>query len=247
MKGIILAGGKGTRLYPLTYTISKQLLPVYNKPMIHYPIQTLKDMGITDMLIITADERQCELFKNQLQDGEEYGLNFEYTVQESPGGLPEAFIIGEKFIGENQGVTLILGDNVFINNNKIDAKLNTIFTYKVKNPSSYGVAEVDDSGKLINIVEKPTEFVSDTAVVGLYVFSHSVIELAKNLKPSKRGELEIVDLIKQLDEKEGINVKELDGFWFDCGTHDDLLDCSNLIATIEHRTDKKVGLTKQTL
>jgi glucose-1-phosphate thymidylyltransferase len=139
---------------------------------------------------------------------------------------------------------LILGDNVFITNTQYQPKPNTIFTYKVKNPSAYGVAEIDSSGKLINIVEKPKEYVSDDAVVGLYVFTNTAIEIAKQLKPSNRGELEIVDLIRELNNREELTVKELDGFWFDCGTHNDLLDCANLVATIEHRTNKIVGLSE---
>ena len=242
MKGIVLAGGKGTRLYPLTHTISKQLLPVYNKPMIYYPLQTLKDMGITEVLIITADLQQCRLFQDQLKDGSQYGLTLEYAIQEKPGGLPEAFIIGEDFIGVNEDVALILGDNVFISNKEFKAEANTIFTYKVKNPSAYGVAEVDENGNLIRIVEKPKEYVSDTAVVGLYVFTHAAISLAKGLEPSERGELEIVDLISKLNDEEGLSIQELDGFWFDCGNHDDLLECANLVKAIEHRTNKKVGL-----
>lgn len=242
MKGIVLAGGRGTRLYPLTQTISKQLLPVYNKPMIYYPLQTLKDMGVTEILIITADPQQCRLFQDQLKDGKQYGLNLEYAIQQTPGGLPEAFIIGEHFIGVNDDVVLILGDNVFISNKKIKAEANTIFTYKVKNPSAYGVAQLDDQNNLIEIVEKPSEFISDNAVVGLYVFTHAAVGLAKGLEPSKRGELEIVDLISKLNEEEGLTVEELDGFWFDCGNHEDLLECANLVKAIEHRTNKKVGL-----
>ena len=243
MKGIILAGGKGTRLHPLTKTISKQLLPVYNKPMIYYPLQTLKDMGITEILVITADKQQKELFQKQLKHGEDFGLKLGYAVQENPNGLPEAFIIGEDFINGDD-VALILGDNVFITNTQYQPKPNTIFTYKVKNPSAYGVAEIDSSGKLVNIVEKPKEYVSDDAVVGLYVFTNTAIEIAKQLKPSNRGELEIVDLIRELNNREELTVKELDGFWFDCGTHNDLLDCANLVATIEHRTNKIVGLSE---
>jgi glucose-1-phosphate thymidylyltransferase len=211
--------------------------------MIYYPLQTLKDMGIREILIITADSQQCRLFQNQLRHGEPYGLKIEYAIQENPGGLPEAFIIGENFIG-NDDVTLILGDNVFITNSEIKAIPNTIYTYKVKNPSAYGVAEIDDEGKLINIIEKPAEYVSDKAVVGLYVFTNIAIKLAKGLTPSKRGELEIVDLIKKIDDAEGISVQEFEGFWFDCGTHNDLLDCANLVATIEHRTNKIVGLSE---
>ena len=243
-KGIVLAGGKGTRLFPTTMAISKQLHSVYNKPMIYYPLQTLKDMGITQILIITSDALQCRLFQEQLKDGEEYGLQLQYAIQNKPGGLPEAFIIGESFIGACDDVALILGDNVFITNKKLKAEPNTIYTYKVKNPSAYGVAEIDETGSLLNIVEKPTDFVSYNAVVGLYVFSRTAIAIAKGLELSARGELEIVDLISKLNEEEGLTVQELDGFWFDCGNHDDLLDCANLIRTIEHRTEQKIGLHK---
>jgi len=243
MKGIVLAGGFGTRLYPMTYAISKQMLPVYNKPMIYYPLQTLRNMGIVDILLISANEDQCNIYKKQLGDGSEYGLNLEYKIQPHPGGLPEAFILGEEFIGEDD-VTLILGDNIFITNDKLPTQPNTIFTYKVKRPELYGVAEVDDDGNLINIIEKPKTFISDKAVVGLYIFRNIAIDISKKLKPSTRGELEIVDLIREIDSLEGVDVKELNGFWFDCGNPDDLLDCSNLVATIERRTDQKVGLIK---
>ena len=242
LKGIVLAGGKGTRLHPLTHTISKQLLPVYNKPMIYYPLQTLKDMGVSEILIITADAQQCRLFQDQLKNSEKHGLKLEYAIQEKPGGLPEAFIIGEHFIGASDDVALILGDNVFITNKELKAEPNTIFTYKVKNPSAYGVAKLDEKNNLVDIVEKPKEYVSDNAVVGLYVFTRAAVSLAKSLKPSERGELEIVDLISKLNEEEGLTVEELDGFWFDCGNPDDLLECANLVKAIEHRTNKKVGL-----
>ena len=243
-KGIVLAGGKGTRLYPTTLAISKQLHSVYNKPMIYYPLDTLKKLGIVDILIITADPQQCRLFQDQLKDGSEFGLNLTYTIQDKPGGLPEAFIIGEKFIGEDN-VTLILGDNVFILNELIDPTPNTIYTYKVKNPSAYGVAVCTDDNIIIDIVEKPEVFISDDAVVGLYTFTKHAVEIAKTLKPSARGEIEIVDLIKQLDRWEGVSVEPLNGFWFDCGSHDDLLDCANLVRTIEHRTGKTVGLSNE--
>lgn len=239
-KGIVLAGGKGTRLYPLTQCISKQLLPVYNKPMIYYPLQTLKDMGIVDILIITADEVQCRLFQEQLKDGSQYGLNLTYMIQEAPNGLPEAFIIGEKFIGDSD-VVLILGDNVFILNAPLSADPNTIFTYQVKDPAAYGVVDVEN-GVLKRIVEKPKEFVSTNAVVGLYSFTNTAVRLAKELTPSARGELEIVDLIRNLNSIESVKIKPLDGFWFDCGTHQDLLECANLIEAIEHRTTRIIGL-----
>jgi glucose-1-phosphate thymidylyltransferase len=239
-KGIVLAGGKGTRLYPLTYTISKQLLPVYNKPMIYYPLQTLKSMGITDIMIITADCVQLKLFQEQLRFGEDYGLKLQYRIQDQPRGLADAFIIGEEFIG-NDDVVLILGDNVFIEHQKLIPVPNTIFTYKVKDPSAYGVVKFTDKG-IETIVEKPTEYISDDAVVGLYMFKPTCIQYAKDLKPSKRGELEIVDLIKIINKEEGIKVQQLDGFWFDCGTHNDLLECGNLVEAIENRSNRKVGL-----
>lgn len=239
-KGIILAGGKGTRLYPLTHTISKQLLPVYNKPMIYYPFKTLLDMGIRDILIITADEMQCALFREQFRYLEFSNINIQFKVQPNPGGIPEAFILGEEFIGDDD-VTLVLGDNVIITPNKLTAKPNTIFTYKVKNPRAYGVAVLKDK-ELVYVVEKPTSFISDNAIIGLYVFSNEAVKIAKTLKPSNRGEIEIVDLIRELNDIDKVNVEELDGFWFDCGTHDDLLECANLVKAIEQRTNKTVGL-----
>jgi len=240
MKGIVLAGGKGSRLYPLTHTVSKQLLPVYNKPMIYYPLDTLKNMGIVDIMVIVFDELQEQLFKNQLGDGSKFGLNLCYKIQESPKGLPEAFIIAEDFIGDDD-VSLILGDNILVSNYKIPKLTNSIFTYKVKNPSSYGVAEVTD-GKLIKLVEKPENFLSDQAVIGLYIFDNRAVEIAKKLKPSNRKELEIVDLIKEINKIDSVKVNEFEGFWFDCGTHEDLIECSNLIRTIEDRTNKIIGL-----
>lgn len=243
MKGIVLAGGKGTRLAPLTNTISKQLLPVYNKPMIYYPLNTLREMGIKDILVITSDLVQCSLFREQLKDASAFGLNIEFTVQQSPRGLPDAFILGEKFIGDSEDVTLILGDNVFITNSPIRAQRNTIYTYKVKDPSQYGVVKLDDSGQIDQLIEKPSSFVSDDAVVGLYTFPREAIDIAKQLKPSKRGEIEIVDLIKELNSLNKINIQSLDGFWFDCGTPDGLLECANLVKAIEHRTNKIIGLT----
>ena len=240
MKGIVLAGGKGSRLYPLTHTVSKQLLPVYNKPMIYYPLDTLKNMGIVDIMVIVFDKLQEQLFRNQLGNGSKFGLNLCYKIQESPKGLPEAFIIAEDFIGDDD-VSLILGDNILVSNSKIPKLTNSIFTYKVKNPSSYGVAEVTD-GKLINLVEKPENFLSDQAVIGLYIFDNRAVEIAKKLKPSNRKELEIVDLIKEINKIDSVKVNEFEGFWFDCGTHEDLIECSNLIRTIEDRTNKIIGL-----
>ena len=241
MKGIILAGGKGTRLYPSTYAISKQLLTVYNKPMIYYPLKTLIDMGIKDILIITADETQCQLFETQFKDLYfEQEVNLTFAIQYKPGGIPEAFIIGEHFIG-NDDVVLVLGDNVIITPQKLTTKPNTIYTYKVKNPQAYGVALIED-GKLVSIVEKPEKYIGDNAVIGLYTFTNTAVRIAKTLKVSKRNELEIVDVIDQINKLEGLNIQELDGFWFDCGNHDDLLECANLIKAIEHRTGKRVGV-----
>ena len=239
LKGIILAGGKGSRLYPLTYAISKQLLPVYNKPMIYYPLNTLKSMGIKDILIITADHVQCRLFEEQLKHVKDLKLTF--IVQDSPRGFPDAFIVGRKFIGDDN-VTLILGDNVFITPENIQSEPNTIFTYKVRQPESYGVVKLTSDGYIDELVEKPVEFISDEAVVGLYIFNNNVVDIAQSLTPSARGELEIVDLIKAMDDIEKVKVKQLDGFWFDCGTHDDLHECSALVRAIEQRTNTTVGL-----
>ena len=241
-KGIILAGGKGSRLYPSTYAVSKQLLTVYNKPMIYYPLKTLIDMGIKDVLIITACEKQNNLFQEQFKGVYfDSGIKLQFAVQPNPGGIPEAFIIGEKFIGDDD-ITLILGDNVIITPQKLTAKANTIYIYKVKNPQAYGVALISDDKKLTDIIEKPEMYVSDDAVIGLYTFTNTAVSIAKSLKASKRNELEIVDVIDKINKLEGLNIQELDGFWFDCGTHDDLLECANLIKAIEHRTGKRVGV-----
>lgn len=241
MVAIILAGGAGTRLYPLTHGVSKQLLPVYNQPMIYYPLKTLIDMGIRKILIIVASDLQRTLFYEYLGDGSKFGVNLEYIVQPSPNGLAEAFILGEKFINGNN-VTLILGDNVFLLNDPIVAEPNTIFTYKVKNPSAYGVATLNVYGELGDIVEKPETFISDNAVVGLYIFDHFAPQLAKQIKPSKRGELEIVDLIKLYMAEDYVTVKEIDGVWFDCGTHDDLLECSEYVRALQKRTTRDILL-----
>jgi glucose-1-phosphate thymidylyltransferase len=246
--GVVLAGGVGTRLFPITqFGISKQLLPVYNKPMVEFPLRTLQDMGVTDILIINATLDQQKMFKEYLGDGTAYNLRLEYTIQEKPNGLAEAFIIAEDFLKYADDVILILGDNSFIGNEDFSKILpNTIFTYKVKNPSAYGVVKTNELGKLDIIVEKPKDFISDDAVVGLYYLSTKAINIAKNLKPSARGELEIVDVIRELDKSEGIKIHRIEsGFWFDCGTHEDLLECANLVRAIEHRTNKDLGLQKR--
>ena len=198
-------------------------------------------MGIHEVLIIVASKLQKQLFFEYLGDGSKFGVKLEYIIQENPNGLAEAFIIGEKFIGGDD-VTLILGDNVFLTNKKIETQQNAIFTYKVKNPSDYGVIKHDEHGNIEKIIEKPTEFVSNDAVVGLYVFSNMAISLAKKVKPSKRGELEIVDLIMLMDMYEGVYSQEFDGVWFDCGTHDDLLECSEFVRALDKRTTRDIFL-----
>jgi glucose-1-phosphate thymidylyltransferase len=241
-KGICLSGGLATRLYPLTRNISKQLLPIYKKPAIAYPLQTLKEMGYQDILIINADEEQQKQFKILLGDGSKFGLNLSYAIQDKPRGLVDAFIVGEEFIKDADEVCLILGDNIIIGNSPIHPQSNTIYTYKVKDPSAYGVVEIDENGLIKQIVEKPKEFISEDAVIGLYVFSNEVVEMAKRVTPSARGELEIVDLIRLMNEKEGVNVEKLDGFWFDIGDHDSLLDCANLVRTIDKRSNHAIGI-----
>ena len=243
MKGIILAGGKGTRLHPLTHGISKQLLPVYKQPMIYYPLKTLIDMGIEEILIIVASYKQADIFYEYLGDGSEFGVHIEYYVQESPRGLADAFIIGENFIGSDD-VTLILGDNVFLLDSPVNSVANSIFTYKVKNPSAYGVVKMDLYGSILDIVEKPEEFISEDAVVGLYIFTNIAVKCAKALAPSARGELEIVDLIKEIMKTEFVDVQEIRGVWFDCGTHDDLLECAEYVRALEKRTTRDILLKK---
>jgi glucose-1-phosphate thymidylyltransferase len=199
-------------------------------------------MGYVDILIINADEDQQKQFKILLGDGSKFGLNLSYAIQDYPRGLVDAFIVGEEFIKDADEICLILGDNVIIGNSSIHPQPNTIYTYKVKDPSAYGVVETDENDNIIRIVEKPKEFISEDAVIGLYVFSNEVVEMAKKVKPSARGELEIVDLIRLMNEKEGVGVEKLDGFWFDIGTHDSLLDCSNLVRTIDNRSNHAIGL-----
>jgi len=235
--GIILAGGTGSRLFPLTLAIAKSLLPVYKQPMVYYPIKTLLSMGIRDILIIVASEQQKALFKAQLGNGERFKVNLTYTVQEKPNGLAEAFIIGKDFIGERD-VVLVLGDNVIIPyDTDIYYRKNTIWTYNVKNPGAYGVVKLDDYGDIETIVEKPLDFVSDMAVIGLYAFCNDVVNVAPTLTPSFRGELEIVDLIKAMMSRgHPLAVQPLAGLWFDCGTPDDLLECSEMIRSLTKRT-----------
>ena len=231
MKGIILAGGKGTRLYPITKAISKQLLPVYNKPMIYYPINTLKEIGIRDILIITTPE-DIIYFKNLLKKNDDFDVNFEFEVQKKPNGIAQAFIIGEKFI-KNNNVCLILGDNLFFDSKKINSDLKNsskIFIKKVDNPSSYGVLEFQDNSPLF-IHEKPKKFISNYAVLGIYMYKSSVVDIAKRLEPSYRNEYEITDLNNLYLKNNDCEVIKLEeeSEWFDSGTFDSLLKASNFV------------------
>lgn len=255
MKGIILAGGSGTRLYPITKAVSKQLLPLYDKPMIYYPLSVLMLAEIRDILIITTPEDNAA-FKRLLGDGSKFGINLSYEIQEKPNGIAEAFIIGEKFIG-NDPVCLILGDNIFHGNNfsqilkksKNYAKCNEagVFGYYVNDPERYGVVEFDEDGKCINIEEKPTNPKSKYAVVGLYFYPKYVAEKAKNVKPSARGELEITTLNNMFLEEGRLHATKLPrGFaWLDTGTFDSLADASHYIETIEKRQGQKVACLEE--
>ena len=242
-KGIILAGGSGTRLYPLTLAISKQIMPVYDKPMIYYPLYVLMEAGIRDILIITT-KRDNETFKELLGDGSKWGMHFEYTIQDKPNGLAEAFIIGEDFIGQDN-VVLILGDNMFYGGNlkeilqRANARENesTIFGYKVKDPRSYGVVEMDEQGNAISIEEKPQNPKSNYAVPGLYFYTNDVIEIAKNVKPSARGEIEITSVNEAYMKMKKLKVEKLGRgmAWFDTGTHDALIETASFVQTIQKR------------
>ena len=248
-KGIILAGGSGTRLHPITKSVSKQLLPVYNKPMIYYPLTTLMLAGIKDILIITTP-RDSSLFKELLGDGKKFGINISFAIQEKPEGLAQAFIIGEKFL-KNENVALILGDNLFYGNDltKLLEKAYsqeegaTLFGYQVNDPERYGVMEFSRNDKVINIEEKPDNPKSNFAVTGLYFYDNKVVEHAKSLQKSSRGEYEITDLNKIYLEK-GLLKAEIFGrgsAWFDTGTHDSLLEASNFIYSLEKRQSLKIG------
>ena len=253
MKGIILAGGSGTRLYPLTRVTSKQLLPIYDKPMIYYPLSVLMDAGIRDVLIISTPV-DTPRFKELLGDGSSLGMNLDYAVQESPDGLAQAFIIGEEFIG-NDKVAMILGDNIFSGYGfkdilkKAVAKESgaTVFGYYVDDPERFGIVEFDESGKAISIEEKPEKPKSNYCVTGLYFYDNRVVEYAKNLKPSKRGELEITDLNRIYLENGELDVALLGkGFtWLDTGTQESLVDATNFVYTVETHEHRKIACLEE--
>ena len=256
MKGIILAGGSGTRLYPLTTVTSKQLLPIYDKPMIYYPMSVLMSAGIRDILIISTPQ-DTPRFEALLQDGHQFGVNLSYAVQPSPDGLAQAFIIGEEFIGDDC-VTMILGDNIFAGQGlgkrlkqavetAESGKGATVFGYYVDDPERFGIVEFDSNGKAISIEEKPEHPKSNYCVTGLYFYDNSVVEYAKNLKPSARGELEITDVNRIYLEKGNLNVVLLgQGFtWLDTGTHESLVDATNFVKTVEDHQHRKIACLEE--
>lgn len=253
MKGIILAGGSGTRLYPLTKVTSKQLLPIYDKPMIYYPMSILMQAGIREILIISTPE-DTPRFKELLGNGNQFGLDLSYKIQPSPDGLAQAFILGETFIG-NDSVAMVLGDNIFhghgltkrLKSAASKAKGATVFGYYVEDPERFGVVEFDSKGKAISLEEKPEHPKSNYAVTGLYFYDNDVVEYAKNLKPSSRGELEITDLNRIYLEKGNLVVTLLgQGFtWLDTGTHQSLVDASNFVQTVEEHSHRKIACIEE--
>lgn len=255
MKGIILAGGSGTRLYPLTRVTSKQLLPIYDKPMIYYPLSVLMNAGIRDILIISTPQ-DTPRFESLLGDGSELGINLKYAVQPSPDGLAQAFIIGEKFIGSD-AVAMILGDNIFVGDGlkkclrkAVDGTKEgkaTIFGYQVDDPERFGVVEFDKDGKVISIEEKPEKPKSSYCVTGIYFYDNRVVEYAKKITPSNRGELEITDLNKAYLEKGELNVEILDKrfTWLDAGTHESLVKATNFVKGVEIKQGRKIGCIEE--
>ncbi len=247
-KGIILAGGSGTRLYPLTIAISKQIMPVYDKPMIYYPLSVLMLAGIREVLIISTP-RDIVTFKELLGNGQKWGMNFEYKVQEEPRGLADAFIVGEEFIGDSD-VAMILGDNIFYGQRFTETLQRayerdeaTIFGYLVKDPRAYGVVEIDENGNAISIEEKPQEPKSNYAVPGLYFYKNDVIQMAKTIKPSARGEIEITSINEEYMKRKQLKVEQLGRgmAWFDTGTHDGLIEAANFVQTVQKRQGLKIG------